>query len=346
MLDGSKLIELPTVHRAYRWEREGGGARCGVCHQNCLVGEGEWGFCRVKVNLGGMLHTVVYGDIVSCESRPVEMKPFFHFHPGRSLMTLCGPSCNMRCPWCQNYRLSRAEPRPLKAKQVEMIDIVRAAEETGDIGLCVSFTEPTLMLEYCMGLFREAGARKLACTFVSNGYFTSDTLHMLARAGMNALNVDIKGSADVYRDYCQAPEGDIPVWKTVKNSLEMGLHVEVVHLAVTGLNDNQESFKEICRKHMEYAGADVPLHITAYRPAFEYDEPATSRGFLEWAYGAAKEAGILFPYLGNVPGHRFESTYCPECGELLLERSGSTLARDLTDDYRCPSCGYALPVVG
>jgi len=218
-LETGGLTGLPTVHRAYRWESEDGAARCGVCHQNCLVGEGDWGFCGVKVNLGGELHTVVYGDILLCESRPVEMKPFFHFHPGRSLMTICGPSCNMRCPWCRNHRLSQVKPRPLKAGQVPMMEIVRAAEESGDVGLCVSVTEPTLMLEYCMGLFREAGARKLDCTFVSNGYFTSDALHMLARSGMNALSVDIKGSADVYRDYCQAPGGDIPAWTTVKDSL-------------------------------------------------------------------------------------------------------------------------------
>ena len=345
-LDRSRLINLPTVHRAYRWEKEGDAARCGACHQNCLIPEGEKGFCRVKMNLGGMLHTLVYGDVISCESRPVEMKPFFHFYPGKSLLTICGPSCNMRCPWCQNHQLSRAEPRPLKAKQVETMDVVNAALAAGDVGLCVSFTEPMVLFEYCMGLFREASARKLACTFVSNGYMTSDAMHMLSRAGMNAINVDIKGSDEVYREYCGARQGDKPAWDTVRNALEMGMHVEVVHLVVTGLNDRRESFEDICRRHLEYAGTDVPLHITAYRPAFEYREPPTSLEFLEWAYGAAREAGILFPYLGNVPGHRFESTYCPECDELLLKRSGFTLERDLTDGYRCPSCGYALPVVG
>lgn len=341
------ITGLPTVHRAYLTERSYGSTtvRCGACRQLCEVEEGAWGFCDTKVNVGGELLTVTYGDVVSCESRPVEIKPFFHFHPGGSLLTICGPSCNLRCPWCQNHELSRARPRPLKARYVDMPEITAAAQAAGDVGICVSFTEPMMLFEYSLGLFREASAKKLVCTFVSNGYMTTDAMHMLARAGLDAINIDVKGSERVYNEFCGGKAGDAPAWESIKAALEMGVHVEVTHLVVTGLNDDLGAFEEICRKHLEYAGPGVPLHITAYRPAFEYDKPETPVEFLEAAHALAKESGILFPYLGNVPGHRLANTYCPGCGELLLERSGFALARDLTDANACPACGYSLPIV-
>lgn len=342
--EAGRIRGLPTVKRARLFETEEAGTRCGLCERRCLIPEGERGFCLTRVNLEGDLYTVVFGDIVACESRPVEVKPFFHFHPGRTLMTFCCPSCNLRCPWCQNHRLSRAVPRPLKSKGAGMDEIINSAEASGDIGLCVSFTEPTLMFDYCLGLFREARDRGMVNTFVSNGYMTGEALHMLARAGLDAMNVDIKGSDEVYRDYCQAPGGSEPAWRTARRALDLGIHLEIVHPVVTGLNDSLAAFERVCESHLEFAGPEVPLHITAYHPSFEYSEPPTEIEFLEKAHGVARKMGLLFPYLGNVPGHPFENTYCPECGELLLQRSGFRLERDLTDDRSCPSCGYALPV--
>jgi pyruvate formate lyase activating enzyme len=342
-----KLIGFPTVHKAYLVDRTYGTrtVRCGVCRQACEIPEGQTGFCRTRLNIGGELQTLTYGDVIACESRPVEIKPFFHFHPGASMMTICGPSCNLRCPCCQNHRLSRAAPRPLKAERVQMLDVIEAARAAGDIGVCVSFTEPLMLFEYCLGLFREAAARGMVSSFVSNGYMTGEALLMLARAGLNAMKVDIKGSDRVYREYCGGKHGDRPAWETVQGALDLGVHVEVVYLVITGLNDNEQDFLEICRKHLEYAAPDVPLHLTTYHPAFEYQEQPTSVDFLEWAYFAARRAGLLFPYLGNVPGHALANTYCPQCGELLLERSVSKLERDLTDRFNCRECGYSLPIV-
>jgi pyruvate formate lyase activating enzyme len=339
------ITGLPAVHRAYLCAGEDDGIRCGLCSRRCLVREEERGFCEARVNVGGELYTLAYGDIIRCESRPVEIKPFYHYHPGKTLLTICGPSCNLRCPWCQNHSISRAVPRPLKARHVTMMEVVRAAEAAGDVGLCASFTEPTMIFEYLLGLFREAGARKMGCALVSNGYMTAEALHMLVRSGMDAINVDIKGSAEVYRDFCEAPQGDLPAWETVRGALEWGVHVEVTYLAVTGVNDSIDSFGEVCAKHLEYAGPGVPLHVTGYSPAFEFSAAPTPAGFLDAARRTALDAGILFPYLGNVPGHPGQNTFCPECGALLIERSGFALVLDHTESGTCPACGYRLPVV-
>lgn len=335
----------PTVREALLSDPSPEGVRCGLCHQRCLVREGERGVCGTRVNIEGKLQTVVYGDIVSCQSRPVEVKPLFHFHPGKTLMTFCCPGCNLRCPWCQNHSLSRADPRPLKADLVRIEEITSAAEAAGDSGVCASFTEPTLLFEYCLGLFREVRERGMVNTMVTNGYMTPEALHMLCRAGLDAMSVDVKGSDAVYRDYCQAPDGALPVWENIRAAIEAGIHVEVVHLAVTGLNDDMDEFADIVEKHLEYAGRLVPLHITAYRPAYLYHRPPTPGGFLEEAYRLARDRGVAFPYLGNVPGHPYQNTFCPECEETVLTRSGYRLESDMTDDHRCPACGYRLQVV-
>jgi len=346
-IDGRKIIELPTVHKAYLVEQTYGThtVRCGVCRRHCEIDPDQRGACKTRLNLEGQLYTLTYGDLIASESRPVEMKPFFHYHPGKTMFTISTASCNLECPWCQNHAQSSAEPRPLVASHVPMRDVVDQARANGDVGICVSITEPLMLFEYCLGLFREAVSGKISSAFVSNGYMTSDALHMLSRAGLDAINVDIKGSDRVYQDFCDVSEGALPAWETVRNAKEMGMHVEVVHLVVTGLNDNEAAFSEIIERHLEYAGADVPLHINAYFPAHRFEAPPTPVEFLERAHEMAREAGIMFPYVGNVSGHRLANTYCPQCGETMLERWEGRLERDLTDGFKCVSCGYALPVV-
>lgn len=346
-LEGHKIIDLPTVHKAYLVEQTYGTqtVRCGVCAQRCEIDPDARGKCETRLNLEGQLYTLTYGDLLTCESKPVEMEAFYHFHPGKSMMAISTASCNFDCPWCQNHLHSTTAPRPLQARHVPMREVAAAALAEGDIGVCVSFTEPLMLFEYCLGLFREAGARKLSCAFSSNGYMTSDALHMLSRAGLNAMNVDIKGDDKVYMERCGAPAGATPAWETVKNAIDLGIHVEVVHIVVSGLNDNESSFKEVVARHLQYAGPDVPLHIKAYAPAFEYDAPPTDVTFLESAYALAREAGVRFPYLDNVEGHKLANTICPQCGEVLLTRSGGALEQDLTDGFKCTSCGYELPVV-
>lgn len=345
--DPRRLIDLPTVHKAYLVEQTYGTRTvlCGVCEQRCEIEDGARGRCESRVNIDGQLYTLAYGDLLTCESEPVEAKPLYHFRPGKRMMTVSTASCNLDCPWCRSHAHSRSAPRPLKAKHVPMREVADAALAAGDTGICVGFTEPLVLFEYCLGLFREAGARKLDCAFVSNGYMTGDALHMLRRAGLNAMSVDIKGSDAVYRERCGAPAGAAPAWETVRGALESGVHVEVVHLVVTGVNDDAGSFAEFLERHLEFAGSEVPLHINAYVPAFRFDAPPTDVGTLESFHAAARDAGVTFAYVGNVPGHELAGTFCPGCGQILLSRSAGSLERDFTDGFTCGGCGYALPVV-
>lgn len=341
-VEGHKIVELPTVHKAYLVQQTYGTntVTCGVCARGCSVPEGRRGSCGTRLNFEGQLYTMTYGDVVASESGPVEAMPFFHFHPGSTVLSISAASCNMSCPWCDNPGYSRVAPRPLAARHVPMREIVQQAAASGDAGICVSMGEPLMLFEYCLGLFREAGAKKMPCLFVTNGYMTSDALHMLTRAGLSAMSVGVKGSDSVYRDHCGVEAGARPAWETVRNAIEMGVHVEVVHRVVASVNDDASSLEEIVHAHLEHAGPAVPLHLDARAAG------AAPTGFLEEARATARDAGVEFVYARGPGSDSLEDTRCPACGATVIERRDGRLTADRRNGGNCQACCGPLPVVG
>ncbi len=319
--------------------------QCSLCRRGCLIKPRDVGFCRTRRNVHGHLQSVVYGRLAALESRPIEIKPFFHFHPGSTALTYCSYSCNLRCRWCQNSHLSRTDPLQVQARYVSPEDLVDMALHLGDQGLCCSFTEPTLLHEYNLAAFSLAKALGLYTCYVSNGYMTLDTLQELQAAGLDAIKIDVKGNAQVYREYCVASHGEM-VWETAAAAKEMGLHVEIVNLVVTGVNDSQEALRDLITRHLQTVGSETPLHFTRYYPAHQMRASPARISTLERAYDLARQAGLAYPYLGNVQGHPSQNTYCPSCGQLLIERSSYTMRRNLlTPLSECPSCGESIPCI-
>ncbi|NOZ76666.1 MAG: AmmeMemoRadiSam system radical SAM enzyme, partial [Euryarchaeota archaeon] len=114
------------------------------------------------------------------------------------------------------------------------------------------------------------------------------------------------------------------------------------NLVITGVNDDRECLDWIIERHLEEVGPETPLHFTRYHPAYRFTEPTTKVETLELAYEMAREAGVLYPYIGNVPGHRYENTYCAGCGRVLIERMGFTVLRNHIRDKTCPHCGEGI----
>ena len=341
----NRLIDLPNVRLTPLQERlRGDKTRCLVCERRCVVDSGCYGFCGTKVNIDGKLYTIVYGDLSALESRPIEIKPFFHFWPGSTALTFSTWSCNFTCPWCQNWHLSRVKPDPFNANYVPPERIVEKALGR-DEGTCVSFNEPLLLFEYSLDVFKLARSRGLYNTYVSNGYMTIDALHMLKEAGLDGLKIDVKGGREEYIKYNSA-NVDV-VWRNAREALRMGIHVEIVYLMVTNATDREEVVVETIERHLSELGPETPIHFTRYYPAYRFHEPPTSVDKLEWAYETARKMGVYYPYIGNVPGHRYENTYCPECGEVLIKRYGMWVTKyRITEDKRCPRCGFRINIRG
>lgn len=294
------------------------------------------------MNIEGKLYTLVYGDINALESRPIEIKPFFHFYPGSSALTFSTWSCNFTCPWCQNFHLSKKQPEPENANFISPEAIVKMAVDNKDDGLCGSFTEPTMLFEYCLDAFSLAKEKGLYNCFVSNGYMTLEALRMLKKAGMDAIKIDMKGNSEVYKKYCAADSQ--VVWRNIKEAKHLGMHVEVVNLVITGVNDSDACLKEIIMRCKEI-DPSIPLHFTRYHPTYKFTSPATEIETLEKAYKMAKNAGMKFTYVGNIPGHEYENTYCPICGDVLIRRFGFQIIENKLKGRRCPACGEAIPIV-
>lgn len=220
------------------------------------------------------------------------------------------------------------------------------AKRSGDEGLCASFQEPTLLTEWVLPLFKLGHEQGLYCCYVSNGYMTTEALKLLKESGMDGLKIDVKGDKETYNKYCGGADVE-KVWKKARKAKKMGFHVEIVNLVVTNVNDDEECVRWIIKKHLKAVGPETPLHFTRYIPAYKFHNPPTKVGTLEKAYNLAKEAGVLYPYLGNVHGHKYENTYCPNCGEKLIQRRGYTIVRyKITEDKKCPKCHRPVLIRG
>ncbi len=330
------------VRRALLQERAGDRLRCLTCERRCELESGGLGWCRTRRHQDGHLVTLIYGAVSSLSANPIEKKPLYHFHPGTVALTCGSWSCNFGCPWCQNHQISKAAPGG--GRYMPAAEFVSEAIALGCQGTSISLNEPTLSLEWALEVFRLARARGLYNTYVTNSYMTPRALRLLVDAGLDAMNVDIKGDARAVWKYCQGIDVE-KVWRNCRLARELGVHLEITTLVIAGVNDRDEVLRGIAARIVAELGPDIPWHVSGYYPAYRFRAPPTLVGTLERAWQIGTEAGLAFVYLGNVPGHRHENTECPECGTLLVRRSGLRLVSSRLQRGCCPDCSSAVPGV-
>ena len=337
------------VREALLYEQSGDKIQCCTCERRCLIAEGETGRCATRKNAGGRLYTLVYGDVSSISANPIEKKPLFHFYPGTKALTIGTWSCNFDCPWCQNYDISKAPERVGTGQYISperFIDILKAYHCQGT---SISLNEPTLLLEYSLDLFDLAKREGFYNTYVTNGYMTAQALKMLAAHGLDAMNIDIKGEAEAVRRYCAA-DVDM-VWRNAVLARESGVWVELTTLIIPGINDSQDGWRRMAQRIKRDLGGDTPWHLSGYYPAYKFRAepyaPPTPVDALMKAREVAKAEGLKYVYIGNVLGHPYENTYCPNCNQCVIERCGFAVTEyKITPDRRCPSCGEEIPIIG
>ena len=349
MAEFEHSLSAQFVRPALLQEPVGRRIRCLVCERRCEIVPNGWGWCRTRRHQNGTLVTLIYGAVSSLSANPIEKKPLYHFHPGSRALTSGSWSCNFGCPWCQNYDISKAAPGGGRYLSPE--DFVAQAIRQGCQGTSISFNEPTLSLEWSLDVFRLAHARGLYNTYVTNGYMTPEALSLLVEAGLDAMNVDVKGDAQAVRRFCKGVDVE-RVWRTCRLARQLGVHLEITTLVIPGVNDRTEVLQSIAERVVTELGPEVPWHVSGYYPAYRFSAPPTPVSTLERAWQIGKEAGLAFVYLGNVPGHRLENTYCPNCGTLLIARWGFNITTNrlqngcsLKGTYGCPRCGRRLPGV-
>jgi len=340
--DSVPEAEDALLRESLLYERVDNRVRCNVCERRCLLVPGGFGWCRTRRHQDGKLLTLIYGAVSSVAVNPIEKKPFYHFHPGTLALTAGSWSCNFGCPWCQNWDISKMRP-PAERRYVSPQQFVQLATDTSCQGISISFNEPTLSLEWSLDVIRLAQSRGLYNTFVTNGYTTPESLSLLVDAGLDAMNVDIKGDSEVGRKYCRAVDVE-KVWRTCQLARSHAVHLEITTLIIPGVNDSEAWLRMIAGRIATDLGQDVPWHITRYYPAYQFSTPPTPVCALELAYQIAEEAGLEFVYMGNVLGDPHDNTYCRACGKLLILRRGFKVVENKLKAGCCPNCNR--PIAG
>ena len=230
-------MDTPHLREALLQEKLNAKVRCLTCERRCEVGEGGLGWCRTRraeslANEDGTLYTLIYGNVSSLSANPIEKKPLYHFYPGSVALTAGSWSCNFNCPWCQNWHISKSSPRP--GRYVSPENLVAEAARRGCQGTSISFNEPTLSLEWSLDVFRLARQRGLYNTYVTNGYMTPEALKLLIEAGLDAMNVDIKGDAAAVKKHCGTDVEN--VWRNCREAKQAGVHIEVTTLVIPTVN--------------------------------------------------------------------------------------------------------------
>ena len=329
---------------AILYEKLGNSINCKVCERRCLISNGKKGFCDMRENVEGKLYTLNYAAASSVAVDPIEKKPLFHFYPGSTVLSLGSVGCNFRCKHCQNWNISQAELEDISLREIIPKDAVKLARDYNCKSIAWTYNEPTMWLEYTIDSAKLARKDNIKTIYVTNGYMTEESLDLIGPY-LDAANVDLKGmSEQFYKELCDARMQ--PVLDSIKRIYEKKIHLEITNLMIPGYNDSEKNIKALVNFMVNELGVDVPLHFTRFFPYYELkDVPPTAVADLEKAYKTAKDAGMKYVYIGNVPSGTGENTYCHSCGELLIERNGYQIMADsLKKDKKCPECGTNINI--
>ncbi|MGD1153856.1 MAG: AmmeMemoRadiSam system radical SAM enzyme [Syntrophales bacterium] len=341
---GNSIDEMVrSAPRARYWTslHKDNAVRCFLCPHNCIIGDGERGKCGTRVNVKGGLRSLVYGRPVSIHVDPIEKKPFYHFLPGAEAYSLATAGCPLQCKCCQNWEISQARPEDYQSPYTPPEKIVRSASASKARVIAFTYNEPTVFAEYMIDIARDAKKQGLRSVLISCGFVNEAPLAEMCSV-LDAIKIDLKGySEDFYRTVCGAELK--PVLKGIKQIAKSRAHLEIVNLVVPTLNDSDKMLLELIDWVLGEVGHDVPLHFSRFHPAYQMlNLPPTPVATLERARDMAISRGIHYPYVGNVPSHPGDNTYCPSCKKVLIQRQGFFITEMNIKNGRCKFCNRKI----
>jgi pyruvate formate lyase activating enzyme len=330
---------------AYHFSRlDQGAVMCTLCPHRCRLSPGDRSLCRSRVNLDGTLYSLAYGNACSANVDPIEKKPLYHFLPATTTFSIAAAGCNFRCLNCQNWEISQVRPEDVRHIDLFPDAVVQAAVKNGCRSIAYTYSEPTTFYEYMIDTARIARAGGIKNVWVSNGYINREPLKALCRV-LDGANVNLKSiSDDIYR---RLNGGRVqPVLNTFVTLHRQGVHFEMTHLVVPEYGDSDDMIMRMCAWILEYIGPDHPLHFLRFFPRYRLDRlAATPVDTLIRFRERAMAEGIRYVYLGNVPGHAGNHTFCHHCKRLLVERQGYHIAAFHIVAGRCRFCRTPIPGV-
>ncbi len=344
---------------------------CYLCPHKCVIANGKLGYCGVRKNIDGKLYSMIYGEVSSACADAIEKKPLYHFYPGSYTYSIGSLGCNMRCLHCQNWQIahSRIDDSDRGTSYVSPEDLIALTLGNKCKGISWTYNEPTIWMEYAIDGAKLAKENGLYTVFVTNGYVEPEALDAIGPY-LDAYRVDIKGfdgykakeasgtemkvSAKLqdsrhcfYKDVANIKDIKPILDATIRAKSKWNMHVEIITNVVPGYNDDTEELRGIARWIVQNLGDETPWHLSRFYPYLELSHvPPTPISTLETARKTGVEEGLKFVYTGNIPGHKWENTYCYGCGKMLIERVGFCVKTFEVKNGACTECGSRIPIVG
>ena len=320
---------------------------CNLCNHRCTIKDGNYGICGVRQNIDGVLFSLVYDRIVASHIDPIEKKPLFQFYPGSKAYSIATVGCNFTCKHCQNFDISQLPGEKkgyIAGEKISPEGIVKEAEDSGCKSIAYTYTEPTIFFELAYDTAKIAHQKGIKNIFVSNGFMTPEALREISPY-LDGINIDLKAFTDTfYKEICGGRLE--PVLENINLAKKLGIWVEVTTLIIPTLNDTKDELQQIA-EFIRDVDKDIPWHISQFYPTYKLtQQPRTPVETLHMAREIGIEAGLHYVFEGNVPGKGNESTYCYKCGELLIERWGYSIIKNIIEDGHCPSCTSSVAGVG
>ncbi len=289
-----------------------------------------------------MYYTLVYGLPCAVNIDPIEKKPLFHFYPGTTALSIATAGCNVNCKFCQNWEISQSRPEQTDNLDLPPKDLVEICASKKVPTIAYTYSEPVIFYEYMYDTAELGHKKSIKSVMITGGYIEKEPLADLMKH-LDAIKVDLKAIREKY--YRDIVGGELkPILDRLIQMKKSGVWLEILYLVVPTLNDSEAEFKELARWIKTYLGTDTPVHFSRFHPQYLLRNlPLTPQKTLETAHDIARAEGHEFVYLGNLPGHPAESTYCPSCGALLIGRRGYRVYQNNLKGNRCDKCGRVIP---
>ena len=339
------MVSSDVVSTKYWHQLEDGRIQCDVCPRYCRLKEGQRGLCFIRARQDNEIVLTSYGRSSGFCIDPIEKKPLNHFLPGTPVLSFGTAGCNLSCKFCQNWDMSKSREMDTLADQASPEMIADAADRYGCRSVAFTYNDPVIFLEYANDTADACHEKNIKTVAVTAGFIAEGAREDFF-SHVDAANIDLKAFTDEF--YHKLCGGHLqPVLETLQYlKKETQVWFELTTLLIPGDNDSDKELQEMTQWIFENLGPDVPLHFTAFHPDWKMlDKPATPTSTLARARKIARDNGLHFVYTGNVHDAEGGSTWCPDCGKLLIERDWYVLGKWGLDEKGCCSCGYRLPGV-
>lgn len=342
ILASQETANLSHVEARYYKKLPDREIECRLCPRNCRLGDKERGYCGVRENIGGTYYTLVYGKACAANVDPIEKKPFFHFLPNTSAFSIATAGCNVNCKFCQNWQISQVRAEQVQPFDLPPQNVVANAIKYNCSSISYTYTEPVVFFEYMYDTSIEAHKKGIKNCVVTGGHINREPLTDLVKV-VDAIKIDLKAfNQDFYANYVR---GELePVLEAIKIVHQSKVWMELVYLVIPSLNDSTEEIRKMSQWIKNEVGPDVPVHFSRFHPMYLIQNlPPTPVSTLEKVRDIALGEDLHYVYIGNVPGHKAENTFCPRCQNMIIERVGFQVKKFELEGGNCKFCRNSIP---